>query len=317
MSNARKVRIIEVTPALAERWLKLNTHNRPIKERLIAQYAATMKRGEWRLTPEPIAFTKPWKDPADLTDHKETLIEGQHRLHAVLRSGVSVPMTVWFGCEPEEFQVIGQGAERTNGDVLSIVRKDLDDPVGVAQTAMAFIRNALSDNRAVDQWMVRKVMDHLEPDLIEVTKIRRMLKRIARREFAAAMLLGHMVNPAQIGFLAKQLKDAVGFKEMDPARALYSYLNEYQIGARKDSQDVYFYKVCQAVMHELSGGHIRQLKVTTEGLAWLRNAARPKLDLVLRDLYGRVPNNFYEPKLSPLSEVRYASEIAHGAAAGS
>lgn len=77
MREGIEVKKVNVTPELAQRWLlQHNTHNRPLYEKVVDRYALDMKRGDWVLNHQGICF-----------DDEGTLIDGQHRLHAVIRSG--------------------------------------------------------------------------------------------------------------------------------------------------------------------------------------------------------------------------------------
>ena len=78
--------IMEVTPSLAAEWLKSNNFNRNISHPTVARYASDMCNGKWKLTHQGIAF-----------DGQGVLVDGQHRLSAVIKSGVTVPMMVTWG----------------------------------------------------------------------------------------------------------------------------------------------------------------------------------------------------------------------------
>ena len=76
--------IIEVTPEMATEWLKGNTKNRPINEEKVAEYAEKMRLGEWRERHSvPIILQSDGR-----------LINGQHRLYAIIRAGVAVRLRV-------------------------------------------------------------------------------------------------------------------------------------------------------------------------------------------------------------------------------
>lgn len=45
-----------VTPAKAEEWLGANAQNRPQSSRVVQGFAEAMRRGEWRVTHQGIAF---------------------------------------------------------------------------------------------------------------------------------------------------------------------------------------------------------------------------------------------------------------------
>lgn len=79
---------ISVSPALAVEWLKKNTFNRKLSKLVIQKYASDMSQGDWTLTHQGIAF-----------DTDGVLADGQHRLHAVIESGVTVPMMVTWGVQ--------------------------------------------------------------------------------------------------------------------------------------------------------------------------------------------------------------------------
>ncbi|MTE14155.1 hypothetical protein [Nocardia aurantiaca] len=100
---------IDVTPQLAARWLERNTNNRPMSKLMVAQLADAMTRGEWLHTHQGIAF-----------DTNGVLVDGQHRLAAVVKSGRTVRMQVTHGVEPKTFAVLDTGRKRSARDVLSL-----------------------------------------------------------------------------------------------------------------------------------------------------------------------------------------------------
>ncbi len=101
--------VVGVTPAMAQEWLRLNTHNRPLSMARAKGMAADMAAGRWSVTNETIGF-----------DTEGRLLDGQHRLQAVVLAGVPVKMGITFGLQPEVFTKINIGSTRTPGDILSI-----------------------------------------------------------------------------------------------------------------------------------------------------------------------------------------------------
>lgn len=109
--NERAV-IEQITPEQAERYLSNNTDiNRRRSEHKVERYARFMTAGEWILTPEPIAF-----------DENCMLIEGQHRLAAVVKSGLAQSFWVIRGCSKDAFLKIGGGG-RNSSDTFTILYK--------------------------------------------------------------------------------------------------------------------------------------------------------------------------------------------------
>ncbi len=76
-----------ITPEMAGEMLKLNISNRVMSKSSVNKYSELMKKGEWYLSHQAIAF-------ADTNDGNEVLIDGQHRLAAVIQAGIPVKFTV-------------------------------------------------------------------------------------------------------------------------------------------------------------------------------------------------------------------------------
>jgi len=72
-----------VTPEMAAEWLKKNKGNRPVIKAAVSAYARDMQAGKWRPVHQPIAF-----------DARNNLVDGQHRLHAIVKSGECIRMCV-------------------------------------------------------------------------------------------------------------------------------------------------------------------------------------------------------------------------------
>lgn len=99
-----------VTPEMAAKWLANQEGNRPLNTKAVKGYADDMRAGKWLVTHQAIAF-----------DKNGGLIDGQHRLHAVIRAGVPVAMTIAFGADPATFAVIDIGPRRSSSDLYMIM----------------------------------------------------------------------------------------------------------------------------------------------------------------------------------------------------
>jgi hypothetical protein len=102
-------RNIDVTPELAFQWLEGNTHNRPISQAKVDHFVRLMRAGLWQLSSQGIAF-----------DTSGLLIDGQHRLWAVIEAGVTVRMHVSFNASPKTRWVLDTSPGRSNQDVLNL-----------------------------------------------------------------------------------------------------------------------------------------------------------------------------------------------------
>jgi hypothetical protein len=113
--------VISVEPATAQTWLAANKGNRKYRKFRAKRYADQMKAGHWRLTHQGIAF-----------DETGTIIDGQHRLSGIVEAGVAQQMLVTWGWPSETKQVLDQGLNRTDTDV---VNAETDAKVGFNELA--------------------------------------------------------------------------------------------------------------------------------------------------------------------------------------
>lgn len=101
-----------VTPEVASRLLENNEGNRRIRPSVVTKYAAAMLHGNWKVTPEPIVISSTGR-----------LMNGQHRLHAVIKAGVSISLFVVRGVDVALFEALDRGATRSAADALGIDKK--------------------------------------------------------------------------------------------------------------------------------------------------------------------------------------------------
>jgi hypothetical protein len=99
-----------ITPEQAKQWLdERNTGNRRINGNTLDKYARDMATGRWRMNGEPIIFARTGR-----------LMDGQHRLGALVTAGVPVQMLVVENVPDDVFATINTGKVRTFTDVLTI-----------------------------------------------------------------------------------------------------------------------------------------------------------------------------------------------------
>jgi hypothetical protein len=103
------VKVMAVTPAMAEAWLEVKGPNRSISNARVDRYAQDMKSGNWRVNGETVKF-----------DHAGNLLDGQHRLWAIVESRATVTLTIVRGLDPDDMSTIDTGLARSFANVLQI-----------------------------------------------------------------------------------------------------------------------------------------------------------------------------------------------------
>lgn len=104
-----RTQLLDVSPEIAETWLKSNTRNRNLSSILVDAYKTDMSLGRWSLTHQGLAF---YEDG--------TLADGQHRLAAVIKSGCTIPFLVTFGIEKQSGADIDMHRARRALDAIKI-----------------------------------------------------------------------------------------------------------------------------------------------------------------------------------------------------
>lgn len=152
-----------VTPRLAAKWLaQSNSDNRRVRLKHVEELATKLTAGEWKLTHQGIAFSK--------TDR---LLDGQHRLMAIVQAGLPAELVVWRGCDEDMFGVLDHGLNRTVEDELRL-------PPALTKPAGYFARRLFFDGEKYtyrymtgksDPRMIAKVLFVIRPHLETLLKV--------------------------------------------------------------------------------------------------------------------------------------------------
>lgn len=109
MSQQLRVQEEIVTPDKAKALLASMANDRPFSKNTAANYTEVMRRGEWKYNGDPVRLNTNGK-----------LIDGQHRLHAIVGSGKAQRMLMVYGLDSNVFDTIDVGKKRSNADLLTI-----------------------------------------------------------------------------------------------------------------------------------------------------------------------------------------------------
>lgn len=132
-----KTEVRTIGPKEAQDLLLLNRANRIVNERRVARYAGDMLSGKWLMNGEPIILGN------------NRLLDGQHRLLAIVRSGITVQVLVVSGVDERAFATIDTGRDRAAGDIFSIAG------IKNSRNAAAAVLRALEYRYSVGKQYVR------------------------------------------------------------------------------------------------------------------------------------------------------------------
>lgn len=112
MKNYADVRtqVESISPAIAAKLLQNNIEkNRNVRERRVEDYKHQMELGRWAVNGEAI-----------IVSNKGRLLDGQHRLAAVVAYGKPVDMLICRGVQEDTMSTLDLGAARTHADHLKM-----------------------------------------------------------------------------------------------------------------------------------------------------------------------------------------------------
>lgn len=104
-----KSETMTITPEQAKQWISNQGYNRKLSPKHVKYLADEIKQGRWRVTHQGIAFGDNGK-----------LIDGQHRLQAIIESGIAVQMQVTFGVPVGQFTILDRGMPRDMSTITGI-----------------------------------------------------------------------------------------------------------------------------------------------------------------------------------------------------
>lgn len=173
--------VVLVTPALAEQWLASNTGNRKWRPGHSESLAQIMVQGAWRWTHQGIAFSK------------NRLIDGQHRLRAVIISGCTIPMLVFPSMDDDTFGVLDRAKHRTNKDDVKLDARLIE----AASFVLRIGSGVSSGNRAVPAHLAKLASEALLPSFSALTTAsNKNHKSRTASPIRAAALLRHFAASA-------------------------------------------------------------------------------------------------------------------------
>lgn len=167
-----------ITPEMAKDYLMFNSCNRKYRPYWAAQIASRIKQGVWQTTHQGIAFSD-----------KGRLLDGQHRLSAIIMSGIPIKIEVTRGLDEETFKVIDDGARRSSADLSGLSKAQAEVCRAAAIFTFGSRHFSGDDIRAVYECGFGEVFDWLQEG---ITSKRRVFGSATVRCAAVVMIMnGH------------------------------------------------------------------------------------------------------------------------------
>lgn len=98
----RRIQLVDVTPTMAARWLEHNNCGNPLQPAKVAMFADLMAGGYWNRNPAGKTLYHTSMGAIGFRPDRKALVNGQHRLSAVVLAGITVALAVLVNTMPIE-----------------------------------------------------------------------------------------------------------------------------------------------------------------------------------------------------------------------
>lgn len=224
------IRRMEITPEAATNLLQFNTANRHLTQSTVDRYADMMRQGLWHYDASPIRFSRTNK-----------LLDGQHRLWAVVESGTTQEFLVVTGLPDESFITMDTGKSRNFADILSIEFPDLATSFTHAAAATNLITKWQAGTRGKNlrsshgnlgsQTNLEFFRENQEAILLTARRSRSVASGIPNLTSTVVALMIWVfdeIDADDSEFFFQRLADGVGLEEGSPILALRNFFFKWK-----------------------------------------------------------------------------------------
>ena len=265
---------MDIDPATAQRWLENNFRNRRMDEDTVAAYARDMVNGVWVPTHQGIAF-----------NDRDELIDGQHRLRAIVVSGKTIKMMVTFdlpsaieGKEMTTMDAVDRGRTRSvadqlkiqhglpNGSVIAALARSLGALCYSGHTKRLSVGQTLQIYREFENPATFVMLHRSREHGLKQTGV------LAGFSFAGAVEEGFFGGATQIAVMYQSLLDGQSLRKKAPMAHLRAFLtsDEAKLLSRGSDRGV-AELVLQAIWLELNHRVITKLELGQDGVNHFRS----------------------------------------------
>ena len=254
--NTMNVGIQHITPSIATSMLLGNNNNRTLNKNHVSNLAKEMLSGRWKVNGDTICF------------NGDQLIDGQHRLQAIVESGIAIDTLVVRGLEGDVFDTKDTGKRRSASDTLS-VRGELNTAclaacLGTIERYVTgrMFRFIRFSNTEIEELLVKYPEARASVGATHIT--RRLLPRAIA---AASHYLFSRKDPEEASRFMSQLISGAGLDVGDPVYVLRERLVQNTMAKGKLERDYLMAITVKAWNARREGRKVRYLRVRQEGEA--------------------------------------------------
>ncbi|WP_395750156.1 hypothetical protein [Prosthecobacter sp.] len=206
-----------LTVSTAQRLLERNVHNRKFSENVVQKYVMEIKAGEWRLTPAGIGF-----------NDKGELVDGQHRLHAIVRAKTAVPMLITLGLPSSSQEKVDRQRRRTLFDALylaglAISRQEVEIAACLTRRFVRSESGVVPSDFLVKQTLECHI-EHIRAVIAAMKGANKNTRGLSQASFLSAAVLYHEIDAVKSLEFLEGVRTGTMLTEDHPAMRLRRFL---------------------------------------------------------------------------------------------
>lgn len=248
-----------ITPTVAEELLAKNVQNRSLKSGYVERFKRIIADGLWM----------PNNGESIKVDWDGNLRDGQHRLQAIVETGIEITGSILYDINPDAFTTLDTGIRRSNAEIFAMA--------GEANTAvlaggmkrlyhylMGAITNIKTQRGAVTADELLDLLDeHPQMRVAATWSGSRGMRRIGRPSINAFSIYVIMRQGESGELFLHRVETGVGLNEQDPAYVLRERLQ----GIKANKVEIPDYEIA-ALFFKAFKAHREGKKLRT--LTWNR-----------------------------------------------
>lgn len=261
-----------VTPDMAADWLRTrNRRNRNFRDSLVRAYARDIESGAWVLSHQAIAF-----------DSAGNLVDGQHRLAAIHKTGKALRLLVVWNLPEKQngrstLEALDRGAPRSITDNLHLGH-GVKDARLVTKIA-AVLGQMAAQCPPPRRWTVNQAHRIAELYAPSIRFAIVLASDTKSRTFRSALILGavafvHAVRPELAGLVWRRILTGAGLEDGNPLLGLRDWIlnrREFTLWTRQSNRAQGIAAILEAIHGQellLAGEKASGFNSTPSGFAW-------------------------------------------------
>lgn len=222
-TGALNVTLETITPQVAGDWLEKNTRNRKLNDRTVQILARAIRRGDWKLNAETMKFSR-----------GGMLIDGQHRLSAVIVADMPIQSLVAWDVDENVFDTIDTGKRRSTADVMHLRGEVNTNQLAAALRLLHLWRtgNSFSEQRHAPSTIQLEELLDREPTIrTSITATQAAKKKLQNANHTILSVCHHLfseIDRSAAHEFFGQLEKGTGLEETDPIYLLRERLSRPQ-----------------------------------------------------------------------------------------